>query len=209
MPAPKRICTTQSGDSVEHKADSHAGMGSKDVHDSDTLSAQQVKPTNSAYNFYGLELQDLLVVEICAGSARLTKTVRKRGLRGLAIDKSKDRGCGTEIMILDLTLHHDVRLLLQILATEASRIALVFISPPCGTASKARERPIRSSLLGGRKQPEPLRSKEKPDQKDGLSNTDKVKTELANQLYDAVSTIVLHCHALELWVMIENPRNSL
>ena len=33
--------------------------------------------------FSGLELQDLLVVEICAGTARLSKTARNRGIRGL------------------------------------------------------------------------------------------------------------------------------
>ena len=61
------------------------------MHDSDTLSARQVKPLlNSAYNFYGLELQDLLVVKIRVGSARYTKTAHKRVLKGLAIDKSKD-----------------------------------------------------------------------------------------------------------------------
>ena len=69
----------------------------------------------------------------------------------------------------------------QIRDQEASRIALVFISLPCGTASKATERPIKTSLLAGRKQPLPLRTRDKPDQKDGLSHTDKVKTELANQ----------------------------
>ena len=47
-----------------------------------------------------LGLQNLLVVEICTGSARLTKTVRAKGIRGLAIDKTKSRGCGTEIMVL-------------------------------------------------------------------------------------------------------------
>ena len=98
------------------------------------------------------------MVEICAGTAMLTKTVRKRGIRGLAVDKSKDRGCGTEIF-----LDNDVQLLIQILSTEASRIAGVFISQPCGTASKARERPVKTSLLAGRKQPMPLRTKDKPD----------------------------------------------
>ena len=146
----------------------------------------------TAYQFSGLELQDLLVLEVCAGTARLTKTVRARGIRGLAVDKSKSRTCGTDIMILDLTLEHDLNLLLQIISAEAGRIILVFMSPPCGTASKARERPIKSSLLFGRKQPEPLRSSTRPDQKDGLSGLDKLKTEMANQLYDAVRKIVLH-----------------
>ena len=162
-----------------------------------------------SYNFSGMGSQDLLVIEICAGTARLTKTVRARGIRGLAVDKSKSRTCGTGIMILDLTVEHDLNLLLQIISAEAARIILVFISPPCGTASKARGRTIKSSLLFGRKQPLPLRSADKPDQKDGLSGLDKFKTETANQLYDAVCKLVLHCNALGLWVLVENPRNSL
>ena len=125
------------------------------------------------------------------------------------MDKSKSRTCGTDIMLLDLTLEQDLNILLQIISAEAGRIILVFISPPCGTASKARERPIKSSLLFGRKQPEPLRSSTKPDQKDGLSGLDKFKTEMANQLYDSVRRIVLHCNELGLWVLVENPRNSL
>ena len=126
------------------------------MHAADEMSSQQVKPSGIvSYNFSGLDLRDLLVIEVCAGPARLTKTVRKRGLRGLAVDKSKDRGCGTEIMVLDLTAEQDLQLLLQIISTEAARILLVFIilvfsSPPCGTASKARERPIKTSLLAGR-----------------------------------------------------------
>ena len=113
------------------------------------------------------------MIEICAGTARLSKTIRGKGMRALAIDKSKSRGCGTDIMVLDLTVTNDLNLLLQIISAESERILLVFISPPCGTASKARERPIKASLLFGQKQPMPLRSTDKPDQKDGLCGLDK------------------------------------
>ena len=123
-------------------------------------------PQQTLHPFSDLELQDLLVVEICAGSARLTKTVRSKGMRGLAIDKTKNRSCGTEIMVLDLTLEQDLRILLQLLKSESKRIALVFISLPCGTASKARERPIKASLLFGQKQLEPLRTSGKPESGD-------------------------------------------
>ena len=85
---------------------------------------------------------------------------------------------------------------------------LVFISPPCGTASKARERPIKTSLLFGRNQPLPRRSADRPDQKDGLSGLDKFRTETASQLSNAVRKLVLHCNALGLWELVENPRNS-
>ena len=210
MPAHKRMCSSQSVKQVGDLATSSADAGADSLQFSEIdIQRELTSPANSPYNFSGLGPQDLLVVEICAGTARWTKTVRKRGFKGLAVDKTKDRGCGTEILLLDLTLDTDVQLLIQILSTEAPRIVLVFISPPCGTASKARERPIKTSLLRGAKQPMPLRTKEKPDQKDGLSNMDKFKTEMANQLYDSISRIVLHCTDLGLWVMVENPRNSL
>ena len=44
---------------------------------------------------------------------------------------------------------------------------------------------------------------------DGLQRTDKLKAELANQLYEAISTIVLFAHALDVCVVVENPKNSL
>jgi len=43
---------------------------------------------DTVYQFSGLELQDL---ELCAGTARLTKTVRAQGIRGLAVEKCKSR----------------------------------------------------------------------------------------------------------------------
>ena len=55
----------------------------------------------------------------------------------------------------------------------------------------------------------PLRTEAQPDGKDGLGHTDKVKTELANQLYDSIATIVLFVHGLDVCLAIENPKNSL
>ena len=46
----------------------------------------------------------VVVINICAGSARLTKTCRKLGLRGLASDKGTERSCGIDIMTLDLAV---------------------------------------------------------------------------------------------------------
>lgn len=184
--------------------DSKVVGGSNETQVSNFETLGQNVTSEKAYNFSGLELQDLLVVEVCAGTARLTKTIRSRGIRGLEIDKSRDRSRGTEIMVLDLTVEHDLNLLFQVLKAESGRIALVFISPPCGTASKARERPIKSSLLFGKNKPVPLRSADKPDQKDGLAGPDKYKTEMANQLYASVTQVVLLCCDLGLWVLAEN-----
>ena len=173
------------------------------------VNSDQQSSASSPLRFSEFSIDELLVVEICAGSARLTKTCRKIGLRGLAVDRSKERSCGTDILVLDLTVDSQLQLLLDVLGAEKDKLLLVFIAPPCGTASRARGRPIKSSLLRGRKAPQPLRTDDQPDGIDGLQRTDKLKTELANQLYEAISTIVLFTHALDVCVVVENPKNSL
>ena len=60
--------------------------------------------TRTHQRFAGVAIDELLVIEICAGSARLTKTCRKLGIRGLAVDKITSRSCGIDIMTLDLTV---------------------------------------------------------------------------------------------------------
>ena len=183
-PEPSRSCAAISNSDDQHKA-------------------------SSLLRFSDFSIDELLVVEICAGSARLTKTCRRLSLRGLAIDRSKERSCGTDILVLDLTIQSQLQLLLDILKAERDKLLLVFIAPPCGTASRARGRPIKTSLLRGRKAPRPLRTDAQPDGIDGLQRTDKLKTELANQLYEAISTIVLFTHGLDVCVVVENPKNSL
>ena len=170
-----------------------------------TCNKSQVKSNR----FLGASIDELLVIEVCAGSARLTKTCRKLGLRGLAIDKITSRSCGIDIMTLDLTVRDQLQLLLDIIDAEKDKLLLVFIAPPCGTASRARGRPIKSSLLKGRKAPQPLRTDSQPDGKDNLTGTDKLKTEMANQLYDALTEVILLAHSLDICVVVENPANSL
>ena len=83
-----------------------------------------------------------------------------------------------------------LQILFDIIKAEKDRLLMIFVAPPCGTASRARSRPIKASLLRGRKQPVPLRSDDKPDGLDNLGGLDKLKTELANQLYSAVTQLV-------------------
>ena len=176
---------------------------------SSTMNSNAQQLDSSPLRFSNISIDELLCVEVCAGSARLTKTCRQMGLRGLAVDRSKERSCGTDILILDLTVDSQLQLLLDLLRAEKDKLLMVFIAPPCGTASRARGRPIKSSLLKGRRAPVPLRTDAQPDGKDGLSKTDKLKTELANQLYDAIATLVLFVHSLGVCVVVENPKNSL
>ena len=58
--------------------------------------------TKQMNKFAGKLLNDILVVEICAGSARLTRIAREAGFHGLAIDHSSSRSCGVDICLFEL-----------------------------------------------------------------------------------------------------------
>ena len=126
-----------------------------------------------------------MVVEICAGSARLTKAARAKGFKGIAVDHSSERSCGVNICEFELADPEQLESLLQYIRKYAAFIIAIWIAPSCGTASLSRERP----LPGGVRGPVPLRSSDRPDHIDGLSGADKLKVEKANQLYDAVQQI--------------------
>ena len=83
-----------------------------------SVNSDQQSSASSPLRFSEFSIDELLVVEICAGSARLTKTCRKIGLRGLAVDRSKERSCGTDILVLDLTVDSQLQLLLDVLGAE-------------------------------------------------------------------------------------------
>ncbi len=160
--------------------------------------------SSSEGKFHGTNVEDIIILEICAGSARLTKTARAFGFKGDAVDHSIKRCCGVDISVFDLTDSAQLNDLLEYIRKDSDRIALVWIAPPCGTASRARERPIP----GFESAPKPLRSAVQPDALDGLSGLDKYKVEMANQLYDAVLLITECAVSLDICVAIENPSNS-
>ena len=80
----------------------------------------------------------------------MAKTVRKHGLRSLALDKSKVGECGQQF-------EHDLQPLLQIVSTTSTRFALVLFRLQ---ADKTTMKPITASLLARRGQPVPVRSKD-------------------------------------------------
>ena len=92
--------------------------------------------------FHNTNIEDIIIVEIYAGSARLTKMVRSMGFKGVAVDHSSKRSCGVDICIFDLTDPSQLNGLLEYIRQDADRIALIWIAPSCGAASRARERPI-------------------------------------------------------------------
>ena len=81
--------------------------------------------------FSGLCHSDLLIIEICAGAAVLSKCAKQHGFRTLPIDRSKIRSKGSDILVMDLADPCQASCVKEIVSTEAS-----FLAPPCGTASR-------------------------------------------------------------------------
>ena len=174
------------------------------------LKGEQLDEFDSAQRakFSGKLLSDMIFVEVCAGSARLTRTARDVGFNGIAIDHTTQRSCGVDICLFELEDPLQVEELCNFLKSESDNIAAVWIAPSCGTASKARERKLPQLAKLGIEVPIPLRSHEQPDQIDGLADTNKLKVEKANLLYDAVEKIAQTACQAHIFVGIENPGNS-
>eukprot|EP00435_Cladocopium_sp_Y103_P072348 s378_g40.t1 len=165
--------------------------------------------TSCNKKFQGLSVEDLLFVEIYAGTARLSKVAKESGFQALPVDKTSSRASQMFIAHYDVTDPHEFTALMQLLRTEHHRIAGVHLAPACGTASRAREKKLKSFVKRGFKVPGPLRSKDKPMGLDGLSGLDKLRTEMANQVYSATAEIVKLCIDLDILCSVENPQNSL
>ena len=162
----------------------------------------------AAKKFAGLSLEDLYVIELCAGSARLSKVARDNGFRTMAVDHSNARTCGFPICNFDLSNDNDLEELSQFIEAAADSILMIWIAPSCGTCSRAREKRLPQAERLGLKVPVPLRSNSQPDQLDGLSGLDKLKVEKANLLYAGVYKLAALACRSNIFLVIENPTNS-
>ena len=159
-------------------------------------------------DFTGMSLGDLYILELRAGSARLSKVAHEFGFRTMAVDHTTTRTCGFPICVFDLTDADDLAALVQFIEESADSILGIWIAPSCGTCSRAREKRLVELEEKGVKTPIPLRSTQQPDQLDGLAGLDKVKVEKANMLYESIYVIAALACALCIFLAIENPTNS-
>ena len=91
-----------------------------------------------------------------------------------------------------------------------NKVDYLHIAPPCGTASRAREKPISAALRAqGIPSPKPLRSESCPLGLPGLQGLDRARVESANAIYLWMVKLVLAADALGIWWSIEHPRRSL
>ena len=145
-------------------------------------------------------MHEALVIEIFAGTGGITAWVRRAGMTSsFGIDCAKFKGNKAPIVTLDLLTSEGRRLLWHYL--ENDRVIGVWMAPPCGTASRARE--IDN---GG---PPPLRSDLLPDGLDNLSSQDQERVQKANCLYLLTTQVADYCFDNGLFFFIENPFSSI
>ena len=148
------------------------------------------------------------MVEICAGSAQLACSFKRLGFNTLPFDCSRNRHqTKTTVYQLDLSLPSSAEVLTDLLSDPS--IAYVHFAPPCGTSSKARERPVPFSLRQqGAPEPRPLRSSLYPKGLPGLTPSEQMRVSAANAIYELVIHCVYVCFRNKIPLSVENPPTS-
>ena len=151
---------------------------------------------------------DLAVVELCAGCGQLSASFRDLGFQVVPFDHSKNRH-HTRVAVYNLDLDSDNSSDILHDLICSSEVAYVHSAPPCGTASKARDRPISHELRKqGVPSPPPLRSAAFPLGLPNLREADRQRVEAANKIYFIIFRIVRLCIKRGILFSIENPASS-
>jgi hypothetical protein len=151
----------------------------------------------------GLPISELICLEICAGSARLSRALKDRGFSVFPIDHAHNRHkpmC--RILQLDLLNRHHIDLLWGLL--KEPMLVYVHLAPPCGTSSKARERPLKGAAFS----PKPLRSAQHLMGLPSLSTIDADRVKAANKIYQLAVQVMIHCSKNGILASFENPRSA-
>ena len=158
-----------------------------------------VKPLSSAF-----------FVEICCGTANLANAVIQEGMDALGVDHRGNKARPkAPVMMADLTTAEGQQLVMDLLKSTRGELVWVHIAPPCGTASRARERPIPAKLIRqGAPTPQPLRSAEWPEGLPTLRGINLERVKAANAIYHFCAELVQWCVDNDVAYSVENPRSS-
>ena len=156
----------------------------------------------------GISISECVCIELCAGSAGFSQALKNLGFAVIPIDWTRNRQRPlVRCLQLDLTATMARKIFLDIL--DSNRVVFVHAAPPCGTGSRARERPISHELkLLGAPEPKPLRSNEFPSGLPNLSGTDLERVSSANRIYAFCAFAAYECLKREILLSDENPTNA-
>ena len=169
----------------------------------------ELQLTGEVESSTGSDVKEGVFIEVCCGAAGLTAEVAKSGLRSFGVDwvRNKSRSPKAHILNLDLTSVKGQQFLLGLVS--AGRVAGIHMGPPCGTASRARDRPLTGAArTAGVRRPMPLRSQAFPLGIPGLKGVALIKVQQANKLYLFCAELARRCSEKNVPWAIENPENS-
>ena len=151
-----------------------------------------------------MSCQELICIEIFAGCAQLSASLREAGFSVIPIDHKKGKVRKAKLMLLDLTKQSDLDVLFNMLLT--ANIAYCHCAPVCGTGSKAREIPLPAGMEHLRS--EPLRSSDYPLGLPHLQGQDWERVKAANKLYFITMCVCYIAWLRNFVVSVENPSNA-
>ena len=150
----------------------------------------------------------LIFIEFCAGSASLSAAMMRAGFHAMPVDFAGNKFTPKVKSIeIDLASQDGKQLATEMV--DNVQPFSVHLGLPCGTCSRARELPVSSRLRAkGAPQPPPLRDGEHLMGFEDLRPTDKIRVQLANEIYRTAVAILECCFRVKACVILENPTRS-
>ena len=172
-----------------------------------TCSSSSRSSSFSHFALAGVDLPvsgDPLCLELFCGSAGLTHALSAANFRAVGVDRDDcvhlPKATVIRADLTDPVRQRELRALLL-----HPDLHYVHFGPPCGTASRARERPLSESGHG----PLPLRSEQEPRGLTGLTPQSASRVRAANVLYDLTVDAANTLTSRGVIWTIENPDRSL
>ena len=148
------------------------------------------------------------MVELCAGSGVLSAEAQRCGFQVFPIDHARNKfATKAAIFPLDLSSDFAPSLLEDMFTTM--RPVWCHMGLPCGTCSRAREKPLPRELrCQGAPEPRPLRAAHALFGLDSLNGHEQTRVQAANRVYETAEHVLFCIFRLGLAVSIENPERS-
>ena len=152
-----------------------------------------------------LTFSNALIIEVFSGTAGLTAELKRLGMTQCFGVDAHVKHAKAHVVRLDLTVESNIDIFFSWL--ENPLVVGLWFAPPCGTASAARNIPIR--MPDGRAPPKVLRTKSHPNGVPYLTGSDFDRVCKANKLYAFTSRAVRYAIDNGIIVAVENPLNSM
>ena len=149
-----------------------------------------------------------VALEVFCGYAGLSQKLQRAGFEVLPVDWGGNRHKPViAIVRVDLTSPAGQELLQNQL--KSGKVAFAWFAPPCGTFSRAREKPIPAHLRKqGAPEPQPLRDERHPLGFPWLQGDDRIKVAKGNQLARLAGEWAGRFAEAGAAIAIENPKRS-